>query len=536
METVDQKEQLQQQKLKLQLQQQQIMQEHLQLQFDALNNKMATKENDNVIYESPLSDACLHSPTPAEKTSQFPDLSSGVLSVDGSTGIVPEFVNEAGMIKSSDDEARSELTHIDNSKINVTISASDFAPLPPVSSVTIFSSALQQSPLQFTQSTAATTAPSATKLTSAERAQVSPRTVNPTLHTANVYLQPGKPHLSTKPSLYLSSPHIEISTVSHSKEPKAPSELPTSQPFHNLAEKTSEHTSESTDQPFTAAVRFDDNDPFLSPSELPSSENTVLLEDQKRVVFSGGTSNFSTPFVNERPLSFQFPSVQGTDTASYLQYYQQQLLEQQNRIREQQKAIQERQQQRLEQLKQFQETLRGETRFTGLGITGQTGAKVVKYPGLLWQSLIPSTKQSRSEDMSTSTGHTQSEAESVDRASSGNVHPCVSPLRQQQLTPSKTTKAEPSESLSSSLSRYPSDIILGNDKDASVLPKTSELGLWSDNTPHISSSDATKSSSTTFDISNSDKKFQKTSLPELSNSTFSNTVNHGKLTYFFMIG
>ncbi|CAB4029583.1 Hypothetical predicted protein, partial [Paramuricea clavata] len=480
-----QREMLQQQKLKLQLQQQQVMQEHLQLQFDALNNEMKADEDENM------------------KDTEFPDLSSGVLSDEGKT--VTESVDEAGFSKSSDDDVRSDLTHSYDSRVNANVdlhhalhsipesaSQEDFVPLPPVSSVAIFSGVSQPLPLHFVKSTT----PGVTKLISAERTRMSPS------------LPLNQPRLDApldersggQPSLHITPPHIAIPAASHSEELMPSSQVPTSRLTHSVAKEATSHTAHPTKQP-AAAVRYDNHEPFLFPRSKPplDSENIPRGVEHGRVAISDSTSPFhipssisSTPFLHEGP-SIQFPSNREPDTASYLHFYQQQLLEQQNRIREQQKAIQERQQQRLEQLKQFQERLRGQRHDSDLGKSaGQTGEKN-SHSGGQWKSLIPNTRYPSDDDTSTSTDHAQSGTESADRSLSVNVHPNITPpLKQPQLKSSTTDT-------SSSLSPYPSEVRSIKDNDVSLLPKTSDLGLWSDSTPHLSSSDVTKSSSSALD-------------------------------------
>ncbi len=555
-----QRERLQQQKLKLQLQQQQVMQEHLQLQFDALNNEMKADESGS--RDASTSDTQLHSPTDDKKYTEFPDLSSGVLS--------DEFVDKAGMSKSSEDDVDSDLLHTDDSRVNANVhrhdalhsipesgSEKDFVPLPPVSSVAIFSDVSQPLPLQFVNSTAPT--PGVTKLISVQKTRMSPtQPVSPTQYNTS-FLPPQlrqprldapleDDHSNQQPSLHISPPHIAIPVAS--EEPMLSSLVPAPRSINiPVPEDTRSHTAAPTKRPAAAAVRYDNREPVLFPKSKSSldSENIARGVEHGRAVISDSTSPFfhmpstisSTPFLHEGPLIFQIPGARETDTASYLHFYQQQLLEQQNRIREQQKAIQERQQQRLEQLKQFQERLRGQRHHTSLEKSEQTTEKTRQSGGVQWKSLIPRNRYPPDEDSSTGTDHAQSGTESVDRVSSVSAHPDVTPpLKQSQLKSSTTSKAEISEGLvndtSSSLSRYPSEVISIKDSDALLRPKTSDLGLWSDSTPHLSSSDATKSSSSAFNDTKTEKKLNKTSGPDvlqeigISSSSLSNS-NDGKL-------
>jgi hypothetical protein len=545
------RERLQQQKLKLQLQQQQVMQEHLQLQFDALNNEMKADEDESK--EDSTSDTHLGSPIVDMKDTEFPDLSLGVLSDEGKT--VTESVDEAGVSKSSEDDVRSDLTDSYDSRVNAnvdrhhalhsipeSVSEEDFVPLPPVSSVAIFSGVSQPLPLHFVKSTT----PGVTKLISAERTRMSPSLpVSPAQYNTGLLSpQLNQPRLDApldersggQPSLHISPPHIAIPAASHSEELMPSSQVPTSRLTHSVANEATSHTADPTKQP-AAAVRYDNHGPFLFPRSKPplDSENIPRGVEHGRVVISDSASPFfhipssisSTPFLHEGP-SIQFPGNRESDTASYLHFYQQQLLEQQTRIREQQKAIQERQQQRLKQLKQFQERLRGQRHDSDLGKSGQTGEKNSHSSGQ-WKSLIPNTRYPPDDDTSTDTDHAQSGTESADRALSVSVHPNITPpLKQPQLKPSTTDT-------SSSLSPYPSEVRSIKDNDASLLPKTSDLGLWSDITPHLSSSDATKSSSSALDDSKTDKKLP--SRPKvvyefgLSSSSLSNN-NNGKLGCF----
>lgn len=541
-----QREKLQQQKLKLQLQQQQVMQEHLQLQFDALNNEIRTKTD-----EESREDSIEDSPTADKINTTFPDLSSGVLSDDAKTMSATESADEASMNKSSEDDVRSDLSHPDDLRVNASvdrhdvlhsipesISEQDFVLLPPVSTGTIFGAV----PPSFTKSAATTSG--FTKLVFAEKTRTSPpQAVGAAQHSTSLLpSRPVQPRLhaslneqsNLQPSLHISPPHIASPGASHAEEA-----VPSS------------HTTHPSKQP-DASVPYKDE-----PSLFPTSKSPLYFENIPHVVdhrrtISDTTSPFfhipstisSTPFVPEGPLTFQFPNERETDTASYLHFYQQQLLEQQNRIREQQKAIQERQQQRLEQLKQFQERLRRQRHDTGIGKPGQIGERPRRAVGQ-WQSLIPRARYPSDTDTTTSTDHAQSGTESVDRALSTDLHPAISPLKQTQLKPSAAPKTEISEGLingdtSSSLSRYPSEVIPIEDKDASLLPKTSDLGLWSDSTPQLSSSDATKSSSTVLEDSKSDKKLDEPSRPKvfpefgLSSSSLSNN-NNGKLVYFIFM-
>ena len=534
-----QREKLQQQKLKLQLQHQQVMQEHLQLQFDALNNEIRTKTDE----EQNLEDSTKASSTGNKMDTKFADLSSGVLSDDAKTISVTESVDEVYLSK-SDDDCRSDLSNTDDSRVNAnvvrhdalhsipeSVSEEEFVVLPPVSTGAIFSAVPPSLPVA---KPAATTSGGA-KLIFAEKTRTSPRQ-----DVAVTQAQLGQPPLHAtfdegskmQPSLHISPPHIATTGASSSEEP--------------VLSSLATHPSK---QP-AAPVRYED-EPFLFRTSKPplDSENIPHGVDHRRNVISDSASPFfhipSTPFIPERPITFQFPNDRETDTALYLHFYQQQLLEQQNRIREQQKAIQERQQQRLEQLKQFQERLRGQRHDIGIGKPGQIGEKSRQSDGQ-WQSLIPSARYPPDTDTSTSTDHAQSGTESVDRTSSVDLYSDVnSALKQPQLKPSRTPKAAISEGLtngdiSSSLSRYPSEVV-PIDKDESLLPKTSDLGLWSDSTPQLSSSDATKSSSTMLEDNKSDKKRSKDepSRPEvlselgLFSSSLSNS-NNGKLVYFIL--
>lgn len=518
------------------------MQEHLQLQFDALNNEIRTKTDE----EQNLEDSTKASSTANKMDTKFADLSSGVLSDDLKIISVTESVDEVHVSKSSDDDFHSDLSNTDDSRVNAnvvrhdalhsipeSVSEEDFVVLPPVSTAAIFSAVPPSLPVA---KSAATTSGGA-KLIFAEKTRTSPRQ-----DVAVTQAQLGQPPLHAtfdegskmQPSLHISPPHIAAPGASRSEEP--------------VLSSLATHPSK---QP-AASVRYED-EPFLFRTSKPplDPENIPHGVDHRRNVISDSATPFfhipstisSTPFIPEGPITFQFPNDRETDTASYLHFYQQQLLEQQNRIREQQKAIQERQQQRLEQLKQFQERLRGQRHDIGIGKPGQIGGKSRQSDGQ-WQSLIPSARYPPDTDTSTSTDHAQSGTESVDRASSVDLYPDVnSALKQPQLKPSTTPKAAISEGLingdTSSLSRYPSEVLPIEDKDASLLPKTSDLGLWSDSTPQLSSSDATKSSSTMLEDNKSDQKPSKDepSRPEvlselgLFSSSLSNS-NNGKLVYF----
>ena len=523
-----QKEQLQQQKLKLQLQQQQVMQEHLQLQFDALNDEM--KENESGSRGYSTSDSHLQSPIIiVDKDTEFPDLSSGVLSDhDGKI----ESVNEGE--KSSNNDVCSDLSHTpsDDSRVNANVdrhdalhsipesaSEDDFVLLPPVSTVETGSGGSQPLPLKFANTTAS--APGLTKVIPTEIISP-PRPVNSVQYTTGLFS--GQPRLDSPSSehwdtsLHISQPHFAIPAVSYSEEPIPSSQVPTSRLTHSVLQNTTLHTADSTKPP--AANHYDNHEPSLkSKPPIDSKKPTHGVENTRAVIFDSTSPFFHMPstisnaqFLNEAPSTFQFSGDRETDTASYLHFYQQQLLEQQNRIREQQKAIQERQQQRLEQLKQFQERLRGQRHDTGSGKSWQTGEKTCQSGGE-WKSLIPSTRYSPDDNSSTSTDHTQSALESANRASSEIIHPDVtSLLKLPQLRTSTTSKAEISQDsvndTSSSLSRYPSEVISMKDNNASLVPKTSDLGLWSDSTPHLSSSDATKSSLSALNEGKTDKKLE----------------------------
>ena len=545
-----QKEKLQQQKLKLQLQQQQVMQEHLQLQFDALNNEIRTESDEEECWEDSTKD----SRTADKINTKFTDLSSGVLSDDAKPISVTESVDEAGMSKSSEDDVRSDLITTDDLRVNANVdrhdalhsipesaSEEDFVLLPPVSTG-IISSAVPPS-LPVTKSAATTSG--VTKLVFAEKTRTSPPQADGAAQH-NTALFPSRPdqprsqasldeRTKMQPSLHISPPHIASPGASHAEEEAV----------------SSSHTTLPGKPAASAPYK---NEPLMFPKSQPPfhSENIPHVVDHRRTVISDSTTPFfhipstisSTPFVPEGPLTFQFPNERETDTASYLHFYQQQLLEQQNRIREQQKAIQERQQQRLEQLKQFQERLRRQRHDTGIGKPGQIGERPRQAVGQ-WQSLIPNARYPSDTDTSTSTDHPQSGTESVNRALSVDLHSdVISPLKPAQLKPSTAPTTEVSEGLingdtSSSLSRYPSEVIPIEDKDASLLPKTSDLGLWSDSTPQLSSSDATKNSSTVLEDSKSDKKLDEPSRPKvlsefgLSSSSLSND-NNGKLVYFIL--
>ena len=537
-----QKEKLQQQKLKLQLQQQQVMQEHLQLQFDALNDEI--KENESRSRRHSTSDSHLQSPI-VDKDAEFPDLSSGVLSDhDGKIESVIEGE------KSSD--VCSDQSHTDDSRVNANLdrhdalhsipesaSEDDFVLLPPVSTMETVSNGSQPLPLQFANTTAS--ASGLTKVISTEMISP-PRSVNSAQYTAGLFS--GQPPLDSpsnehwEPSLHISQPHIAIPAVSHSEEPITSSQVPTSRLTHSVLQNTALHTADSTKPP--AADGYDNHEPSLKSKPQIDSEKREL-EHTRAVIFDSSSPFFhipssisSTQFLNEAQSTFQFSGDRETDTASYLHFYQQQLLEQQNRIREQQKAIQERQQQRLEQLKQFQERLRGQRHETGSGKSWQTGEKTSQSGGE-WKSLIPNTRCSPDDNSSTSTDHTRSALESVNRASSVSIHPDVtSPLKLPQLRTSTTSKTEISKDLvnetSSSLSRYPSEVISIKDNDTSLVPKTSELGLWSDSTPHLSSSDATKSSLSALNEGKTDNRLgDESSRPQeprqfgISSSSLSNS-------------
>jgi type II secretory pathway pseudopilin PulG len=521
-----QREQLQQQKLKLQLQQQQVMQEHLQLQFDAINNEMEKDESESSGHFT--SDSHLQQSPTVEKDTEFPDLSSGVLSDDGRI----ESADEAGVNKSSDDDVSLDSSHTDDSRVDAVVdrhdalhsipestSEDDFVLLPSVSTAAIVSGVSQPLPLKFINTTAAT--PAFTKNISSKITP--PQPVSPAQYNTGLFS--GQPPLNSpsnwQSSFHISPPHVAVPTVSHSEEPILSSQVPAPRLTHSVLQETTLHTVGPTKPP--AADYLDNHEMSLRSKPPTDSEKTVSGVEHRRaperaIIISDSTSPLfhvpstvsSTPFLHEGPSTFQFPGDRETDTASYLHFYQQQLLEQQNRIREQQKAIQERQQQRLEQLKQFQERLRGHRHDTGLGKSAQTGDKISQSGGE-WKSLIPSTRYFHDDNSSTSTDRAQSERESVDRALSVGIHRDVNPsLKLPQLRTSTTPKTEIPEGsvndTSSSLSRFPSEVISIKDDNVSLVPKTSDLGLWSDSTPHLSSSDATKSSLSALNDCKSDRK------------------------------
>ena len=540
-EIEEHKERLQQQKLKLQLQQQQIMQEHLQLQFDALNNDMIMKEGEDESKEGSTHED--HPPTEVKEDANFRDLSSGVLSDDGKTVEAMESVVETVMSESSEDEVNS--FHTDDSRVNTNVqrhsvlysipesgSEKDFNMLPTVPSSTI------------------PTTSGLPKMTSVERTRISPRQPSTSVQHITTSL-PSPLHSAAQldvsvgdsenkqPHLYISPPHLDITAPTHS-------EVPTSQLRNSVTEKTKSIQTGFTKQPVTAAVHYDDHQPILFPKRK-SPESMQPGVNHGRVIISNSTSPFvnipstisSTPFLPEGTETFNFPG--NRDTTSYLNFYQKQLLEQQNRIREQQKAIQERQQQRLEQLKQFQERLRGQRVGYGQGTSIQRETRKSFQSDGQWQSLIPNNRYQPYDETSTSSNDSQSGAVSVDHVST-NSHSenTISPEQPQlkSLIPTSEISEDLVNDTSSSLSRYRSEVISIKDhNDTSVLPKTSDLGLWSDSTPHLSSSDATKSSSTALDESKTEKKFDGSSRAKvlqdlgLSSSSLSNDNNGRTFNY-----
>ncbi|XP_028403381.1 centrosomal protein of 295 kDa-like [Dendronephthya gigantea] len=522
-----QREELQQQKLKLQLQQQQVMQEHLQLQFDALNNDVNEKSDQADGDDNDI---------------KFTDLSSGVLSDDVRTIDASES-DEAGINKVSGD-IQPDPFHTEESgdetnlgcpgglySVQKSLSEDEFVPVPRVSSAGIFRAPPQPLPLHFAKSTDTTTG--IDKLASAEIPLIrksSSRPSSPDQYETGPRIdQPRLGVTFKEPSLQISPPHVAIPAPNLLEEAIAssPEALP--------------RTVDPMQQP-ESLVFHDNRGTFSSPSYKPPHDS--IAEDispegsQGRAVISDSKSPFfhiptAISSASGEP-SFQFPGNRETDTASYLHFYQQQLLEQQNRIREQQRAIQERQQNRLEQLKHFQERLRRQRNITGSGNFENIPAERSRHVTGQWQSLKPSTRYT-SEDSSSSTSLAKSDKESFDGDVSHDVQKTdkASPSVNQPKVdaPELPVSEDLMNDTSSSPSRYSSELISVKIHDASILPKPSDLGLWSDSTPHVSS-DATKSSSTTLDDSKSGKRVDEQSRPNIHreygiSSSTSNNNNHG---------
>ena len=210
-------------------------------------------------------------------------------------------------------------------------------------------------------------------------------------------------------------------------------------------------------------------------------------------------SNFTTmantfPFSRgQLPGTAQFPDPAVTDTASYLKFYQEQLVEQQDRIREQQQAIEQRQQQRLEQLKQFQERLRS-MRSSSRSDHDSPGLTHMSDATAYWRSLIPTSKTS--DAGSSSAQDTPSDLET--RETKDGITTELMGEKTADYPDTKTLSKTRDDATSSSLSRYSSEIVTTRQVDDRVLfPDPSELGLWSDSTIQLSSSDTTKTSSGT---------------------------------------
>ena len=538
-----QREELQQQKLKLQLQQQQVMQEHLQLQFDALNNDMNKKTDES--YSDEYSKPRLYSPTLESNDIKFTDLSSGVLSDDARTIDANESDEAgAGAGKVSEDlqsdPSRTEESGVDINfgrpdglnSIQKSLSEDEFVPVPRVPYDAVFRAPPQPLPLHFAKSTGATIG--IDKLASAEIPLTMKSSSQPSSSGQyNVGALINQPRLGVpyneqwkgQRSLHVSPPHDAIPA------PLLPEEAIPSP-------KALLGTVDPMQQPEPPVVH-DNRRPFAFPTteDIPPeiSHERAVISDSNSPFFHIPTAISSTPFLPGGPATFQFPENRETDTASYLHFYQQQLLEQQNRIREQQKAIQERQQKRLEQLKQFQERLRRQRNITGLGNFENIPAERSRHATGQWQSLQPTSRYTL-EDSSSSTSHAKLNKESFDGDISHGVQTGeASPsLNQSKVEARKLPVSEGLVSdTSSSPSRHSSELISVKDNNTSIHTKPSDLGLWSDSTPHVSSCDPTKSSSSTLDDSKSGKRVDEQPRPKIlhefgiSSSTLNNN-NHGK--------
>lgn len=485
MEFEKERDRLQQQKLKLQLQQQHLMQEHLRLQFNALNdgvtNNIKSKEN--------------------LRKSKF--MSQELISHD-EKGIEESRVENLSIEK----DDNSDNTHSSDSSIHTNIllrdiacsipenvSDEDFVPLKSVSS--------------------------------------------------------GFNEVSPSKALVLTSPRISADKDEGCTYFERTSPLYNIQ-HGNLPVKITREQSEAT--PTVSLIPSQIDNPVAQNRIIIDKENIDLNKKQPFIVETSHhvqempskdiarTSNVmadsqisTTPLALGESLMVKFQGNGDVNTASYLHYYQRQLMEQQDRIREQQKAIQERQQQRLEKLKEFQERLRQQRSRFETEKSKQWHSLIPRYSADVEQSSItdhslsslelnesdgmpgmkpteinspPSLTKERSEGLSLSFSDIDNEVkpkqnvgyfESLGNASPNQLgEPGTESMIRVSEGQSDIASSFPPSSLSAS--SFPPSFLSGTEQSdkKSIFPKTSDLGLWSDSTPQLTltSSDATKSSST----------------------------------------
>lgn len=495
------KQLLQQQKLKLQLQQQQVLQEHLQLQFDMLQHEIETTSKDGEIDEESSTTKPIdtlknlgkdHMTEKDEKlSSRLDSLSSGLLSEEGKLTSESNFFHDGDTGARSEEVLPASPSNEVHSRVDVNLRRQDELSSIPESVVDDHFVALTPAP--------------------------------PAADFA-ILPQPTPLHVEVPTSLYSDSKiRVPVEVPSTVVPLTTPLPLPEGRPKSvDGFELDPIHTT-------SRLSAFPSNEPLFY-SRGRDTVPTVEFPPQELSQVSGSTDvdptfNLATSVVSKTPSSrsqlprmFQLPDDAGTDTASYIKFYQQQLVEQQGRIREQQRAIQERQQKRLKQLKQFQDRLRA------LRINSSPrlyhdphGSKHVTDPSAHWRSLVPTSLAGYTE--SSSTYDTQSDMEPRSVESDNSQMQQHFPGKERASSLSKTA-SDGDDTTSSSLRRYPSDIVPPRKFDEQVLfPEASELGLWSDTTVQLSS-DATKSSScATFQESNHTMIGKETSSQDMGNKS-----------------